>query len=245
MVSALSKNQTGHPRELLLVFDHQDADALPGRRGWTSRQCLRSAAAIAGAWELQAEGGTPTRPGIKLDRAAVTLDDGEHLRQAEARATLTLGSEERVEDPRLNVGRHAHPRIADLHDHVVVLASGAELDDATAGQGVHRVEYQVGDGFAQRCWRAVDGAVRLRVDHQVDRPPLRLGGVAPARRSQPGDVLQDLAKIDTLLFDQQLLRANERQQPAQHLPALDGRLRRDTHHLAHPCDVWGIARELL
>ena len=86
-----------------------------GRRGLTSVvRALRSADRDL-ARQLDRERGALAELGLDLDRAAVALDELVHDRQAEAGALAdVLGGEERIPDPRQDLGRDARAVVADL-----------------------------------------------------------------------------------------------------------------------------------
>jgi hypothetical protein len=71
--------------------------------------------------------------GVALDRAAVALDELVHDRQAQAGAFAdVLGREERVPDPRQDVGRDALAVVLDLHLDGARVASGLAGDRRVA-----------------------------------------------------------------------------------------------------------------
>ena len=78
----------------------------------------------------------------------MALHDPVHLRQAEARAAFALRGEEWLEDPRLDLGRHARTGIGHFDDDLVVHPPRAQADGPAMRQCVDRVEHQIDECLA-------------------------------------------------------------------------------------------------
>ena len=71
-----------------------------------------------------------------------------------------------------------------------------QVDRAPGGQGVHGIENEIHQRLAQSRGPANDGHVTVGHDAEIDEPPLQLRRVAPTRRSELGDVVQQHRQVD-------------------------------------------------
>src|SRR5690349_18446705 len=123
-----------------------------------------------GALERDAEN-RARRPRQKLQRGAVGVAELAGDVESEARSART-GGEERLEDLRAELGRHARPIVAQLADHRIAHVAGACRDvDASrlAAAVLPRVAHEVPGDLAQMP--AIEHDAKLAID--VDRHAAR------------------------------------------------------------------------
>src|SRR5690349_11008981 len=76
------------------------------------------------------ERGSVSFLGRKVHRAAIKLCELARHPQAEARAPVALGGDERLKEPRLQARGDARPGVRDPHHHLLRIQGGAHLDAA-------------------------------------------------------------------------------------------------------------------